>query len=116
MDPMLKSVCEEVHAKAGDRIRKVCTKFREPFNYTQYLFPDYALLTGRGALGLYSFKYVEMNDLQYVSQTLKDGNAKIICVNDSKRAVGYGGEGNQIENAFNEKFPDRSGFEHEKTF
>lgn len=60
MDPMLKSVCEEVWEKGGDEIMKRCTKFREPFNYTQYLFPVYGLLSGRGVLGTYSFRYFSM--------------------------------------------------------
>ena len=47
MTPMLKSVFEEVHQKAYGKILEKCTKFREPWNFNQYLFPDYALLTRR---------------------------------------------------------------------
>ena len=34
MDPMLKSVLEEVHEKASEEIYRSCTKFREPWNFT----------------------------------------------------------------------------------
>ena len=55
MSPMLKSVFEEVHSYAGTEIFKNCTKFREPWNFTQYLFPDYALLTEKAVEGQWSF-------------------------------------------------------------
>ena len=38
----LKSDCEELWQKAEDKIRWSISKFREPFNFTQYLFPDYS--------------------------------------------------------------------------
>ena len=62
MDPMLKSVLEEVHEKAGEEIYRSCTKFREPWNFIQYLFPDYALMPNRGIEGIWSFAVVCMND------------------------------------------------------
>ena len=58
MSPMLKSCCEEVHEKASDEIHKKCNKFRQPWNFTQYLFPDYTLMSKRAVLGQMSLCYV----------------------------------------------------------
>lgn len=64
MSPMLKSVFEEVHSHAGPEIFKSCTKFREPWNFTQYLFPDYALLTEKAVEGHWSFQYFRLDECQ----------------------------------------------------
>lgn len=71
MAPMLKSVFDEIHEKAGDTIIDSCTKFREPFNYTQYLFPIYSFFTGRASLGNMSYRYFSVgNDFGYMKNVL----------------------------------------------
>lgn len=58
MTPMLKSIYEEVHSLGGAEIIDKCTKFREPWNFNQYLFPDYAYLTKRASNSeMVAFKY-----------------------------------------------------------
>ena len=110
MDPMLKSVCEEVWEKSGDEIMKRCTKFREPFNYTQYLFPVYGLLSGRGVLGTYSFHYFSMRQDSFACEELRNGTSKIVCINDAG-TENFEESSIIIKKVLDKKFPLKSRFE-----
>lgn len=90
---------------------RACTKFREPFNYTQYLFPDYGIMTGRGCIGQYSFKYVALNDIPHALNLLKTGQVKVICLNDSGTVDSFGYGKNMVKQAMDDKFPEESGYE-----
>lgn len=83
MSPMLKSCCEEVHQLAGDEIHKKCNKFRQPWNFTQYLFPDYTLMSKRAVLGKMSLCYVETSN-DNIGSVVINSKAKIVCINDTK--------------------------------
>lgn len=83
MSPMLKSCCEEVHRLAGDEIHKRCNKFRQPWNFTQYLFPDYTLMSKKAVLGKMSLCYVKTSNA-HVSDIVGGNKAKIVCINDSE--------------------------------
>lgn len=82
-DPMLKSSCEEVWNKVGYKIERMVTKFREPFNYTQYLFPDYDVLRGNYVDKKFDFCYCKMTSIDSVRKELMNGEHKVICLNDS---------------------------------
>jgi len=56
-DPMLKSDALDLWSKAEGKISWSLSKFREPFNYTQYLFPDYSIFKGHWKEGIYDFCY-----------------------------------------------------------
>ena len=111
MDPMLKSICEEVHQKANDQILKKCTKFREPFNYTQYLFPIYSILTNRCVLKKYSFTYFNISDILGIAQEIQSKRTKIICINDSQHIDDFKHAYDSIQCQLNSKFPNKSRFE-----
>ena len=122
MSPMLKSCCEEVHEQAGDEIHKKCNKFREPWNYTQYLFPDYTLMSKRAVLGKMSLCYVKTSN-SHVGSVVGNSKAKIVCINDSKVVDDIenedGGENyskkqniyNQLQEGLNTTYGEKSRFE-----
>lgn len=111
MDPMLKSVCEEVHQKASDVIQKKCTKFREPFNFTQYLFPDYAIMTNRSVEGIYPFKYFKLYDYKRAVNAILSKSTSIICVNDSIHVQDFTKSKLQLQAALQQILPNKSKFE-----
>ena len=113
MDPMLKSMCEEVWQKGGDEIMRRCTKFREPFNFTQYLFPDYTLLKNNATLGKYSFKYFVASDESYVQHEFENGDAKTICINDSNYIDDFKQYSALVKKLFEKKLPEKSRFERD---
>lgn len=82
MSPMLKSIFEEVHIKAKDQIFKSCTKFREPWNFTQYLFPNYALFTKKAITGNWSFQYFRLDQCQALFKAIVSDKHAIMCLND----------------------------------
>lgn len=94
---------------------RTCTKFREPFNYTQYLFPDYGIMTARGCIGQYSFKYVALNDIPHALNLLKTSQAKIICLNDSGAVDRFGYGRDMVKRAMDSKFPGESRYENTKS-
>lgn len=79
-DPMLKSSCEEVWNKVGHKIERAVTKFREPFNYTQYLFPDYDVLRGNYDEKEFDFCYCKMINIDSVKNELMNGEHKVVCL------------------------------------
>ena len=111
MDPMLKSICEEVHQKASSQILKKCTKFREPFNYTQYLFPIYSVLTKQCIFKKYSFAYFNISDTQGIENEIKSKTTKIICINDSQQVNNFKQVYDFIHCQLNSRFPNKSRFE-----
>jgi hypothetical protein len=82
-DPMLKSDCEELWQKAEDKLRWSISKFREPFNFTQYLFPDYSIMKGHWKEQHFDFRYFKMNEFGSIKNEFKNNIHKIICLNDS---------------------------------
>ena len=110
IDPMLKSICDEVHEKAGDQICKKCTKFREPFNFTQYLFPDYAVMTQRAVIGRMSLQYATTND-QQLQSIIDDCKAKVLCINDSSGIEDFDNALKTVNDCLERRFPEKSRFE-----
>lgn len=82
MSPMLKSCCEEVHSKAGELLFEKCTKFRAPWNFTQYLFPDYALMSSKAVLGKMDIAYLRIDDIKAVYHAILMQSSKVVCIND----------------------------------
>lgn len=97
---MLKSVCGEMYGKAKGEINRSISKFREPFNFTQYLYPDYSLMTGRGVRGGYSLKYIILYSPNMAAQEILSAEEKVICVNDCRCEDGFEMVKEKIEGAF----------------
>lgn len=106
-DPMLKSVCGEMYGKAKGEINRSISKFREPFNFTQYLYPDYSLMTGRGVRGGYSLKYIILYSPNMAAQEILSAEEKVICVNDCRCEDGFEMVKEKIEGAFQKRFPEK---------
>lgn len=111
MTPMLKSSCLELHDKVGNQIVDKCTKFREPWNCTQYLFPDYIIMTDRAKFGNYDFRYFTTDRVLEIVEELEHGRTKILCINDSSSVKDFQGNMNRINGALDCKFPVKSRFE-----
>lgn len=111
MTPMLRSSCLELHDKVGNQIVDKCTKFREPWNCTQYLFPDYIIMTDRAKFGNYNYRYLTTDRVDEIVHELKNGNRKILCINDSSSVEDFQCNMNRINSALDRKFPAKSRFE-----
>lgn len=113
MTPMLKSICEEVHSRGGDEIIDKCTKFREPWNFNQYLFPDYAYLTKRASNSeMIAFKYHQLSwDFEMISHSISDGASHILCLNDGGNVGDFDQKSLQLQNVFGRKYGKKSRYE-----
>lgn len=112
--PMLRSVCTELYDRHKAEIHASVTPLREPHNYNQYLFTDYAYFTG------HTFrKRISNRHLSMAMATPKDIKSAIvhpkhnlICIND----VDMTNEKFQrlyaaMHEAFSERFPRKSKYE-----
>ena len=112
MSPMLKSVFEEVHEKTGEEIYRSCTKFREPWNFTQYLFPDYMLLSGKAVEGEWSFRYFRLDDCQMLFRQLVEDKHSVICMNDNG-AESFDQSRHDLIEVLDDIYPEKCRFEKE---
>lgn len=81
--PYLKSSCLELMEKMHDEIDRSCSKFRFPFNFTQYLYADYMLLTGKvHEVDDVHFRYYRMTEFCSTAEDFLRQGIKTICVND----------------------------------
>ena len=115
MTPMLKSVCAEVHEKAGEEIAGKCSKTRRSSNYTQYLFPDYALMTKRARKTGPSphFRFFDTSALNGFSPAkLASTWCKIACVNDAaENPEEFKTQRQAMLDTLEKLFPEKSKFE-----
>lgn len=109
-DPMLKSVCLELWEKAEVEIYRSLSKFREPFNFTQYLFPDYSIMTNRYKFGEFDFQYYTSNFIQLALNDIETSQHKIICINDIK-TNDFEKCKNLVINSFSKRYKNKSKFE-----
>ena len=103
MSPLLKSYCDDIHVKAGDEIFKRCTKFREPWNFTQYLFSDYILMNNNAVLDKMNLLYVTVKDSNLIN-LINTSTAKIICINDAN-TKNFSSRYNTLQTALRQKYP-----------
>lgn len=109
-DPMLRSDALELWKKEGESILGSLTKFREPWNMTQYLFPDYSIMKGNWVEGEFNFKYLKMRNLEDVLKEIKFGVCKCICINDTE-VDGFESQKEMINDIFSDRFTNKSCFE-----
>lgn len=110
MSPMLKSIYKEVHSRAEDEILSKCTKFREPWNLTQYLFPVYSLMVSRAKLGAMPLQYFSTQDVDDIIECIKRKQG-VLCMNDSSADNDFNEASQKILAAFSGAFPHKSRFE-----
>ena len=87
VSPMLKSVCEEVWNRIGDRIRATISPVRTEESISQYLFLNYMYYTGisvnrRIPAQYFSLGFRKPEDIAAFIQN--PGEKKLICINDAK--------------------------------
>ena len=111
---MLKSVCEELAEKAGDRMEATVTMLREEHNVNQYVFLDYMLFTGRAVSRRISRKHFSMKVASpgRIADFIVTPDASFACIND----VEMDGARQKlfketITEAFESHFPQKSKFE-----
>lgn len=112
--PMLRNVCEEVYAKAESELMESMTKVRTSENFTQYLFLDYALYSGRAINRRITARFVSINTAmpEKVAAKILSPRAKLLCINDGiVRDSMFEAYKAAITGAFETKFPDKSRFE-----
>lgn len=113
--PMLRSVHEEVYAKVREEIDKTASrKIRTEEDITQYLYSDYAFLTGRSAPGRLSNKHFSLGStsIRSLVSFIDRPTAKFACINDvklpDKRVEAFR---DALLAAFERRFPSPSKFE-----
>lgn len=114
LHPMLKSHCAKVFNFLKNKIDKSITVFRTNLNYNQYLYTNYAYLSGNYQLSTVKFKYMRLeNSVLEASSTVAGGNYQVICLNDTAKTDRDAWRKNKflLENSFETKFPNKSKYE-----
>ena len=116
--PMLKSVHEEVWEKEREALERTAShRFRSKEDVSQYLFREWAKLSGRFV------PYNSHKDLAYFNLGEEDdklygvieGKKKLfLCINDSNKEIDFETTKQRLQQAFEKAFPDPSSFEKKK--
>lgn len=75
------------------------------------MFPDYAILVGKGIVESKQFIYVGAHDIDAAIKALESGKQKIICINDNAQVKNVDASKAALAHAFNAFFPEKSIFE-----
>lgn len=114
IQPYLKSSFEEVERLEPELFRKTTyNKFRTKDDITEWVVRYWQLASGkyyprRKSLGV----YMEItNDIGPVTELIRNGKAKCICINDSDPNIDFEICRDEINKAFQDRFPLKSQFE-----
>lgn len=115
--PMFRSLCEELYAKVPQEIAATSmSKVRNDDNLNQYLFLDYAYLTGRLVNKRLSKKHfsVGMTSARRLHTFITNPSHALVCINDVQLSEQrYAELRTALLNAFEERFPQKSKYENE---
>ena len=107
--PMLRSNNIEVFNKNSKEIMNSISKFRDPKNYSQGIFNEYAYLRGKTVDQYIKYNYrVVGRDNAAIKNDLNDTSIKMICLNDTGYDIDYFKD---IEKSLIKKFPNKSKYE-----
>ena len=113
--PMLKSVMDEVWREEPEVFENMKNaRFRSSRDVSQYLFREWAKLSGRftPVNVLKGYRYVETDgDADRLYGYIAKQKQKIICINDSGKMEDVSDLCKTLQSAFNEILPERSVFE-----
>ena len=112
--PMLRSVCKEAFARVSAQLPALLTSLRDVRNVNQYLFLDYALLSGRGLARKLSNRHVSMaaTTPDRLAKAIVSPNRKLVCINDVEMPPErYEALRAAMLAAFSEHFPSKSVYE-----
>lgn len=110
----LKSTYKEVWEKEEELLDKVsCNKFRSKEDVNQYVFKFWQLCSHKFYPRERQFGYcfVASDDSKEIIKGIKSKKYKTICINDSDFVNDFEKVKNEINQAFESKFPNKSSFE-----
>jgi hypothetical protein len=111
---MLRSVCEELHAREGDTIEASVSPVRSMDNYNYYLFMDYAFHTGRTFARKVSNRHFStaVASAKKVGAFISAPDADFACINDVNMSEDrFRVFRDSLLEAFAAAFPAKSRFE-----
>lgn len=106
--PMTKSGIRAVQKLLANKISKNITPFRKPFNYNQYIYPLYNLLTRNVLNSDRKYAYIGMEEnLEETAKVITDQEKSILVLNDSEKTNVdlWVGKNYIIESAFKQIYP-----------
>lgn len=112
--PMLRSVCEELYQKHTAEIHASVTPLREPHNFNQYLYTDYAYFTGRTFKQRISNLHVSMAVAtpKTIHESILHPKRKFVCINDVEMSEEkFQRLHKAMHEAFDTRFPHKSKYE-----
>ena len=114
VSPMLRSVGEELFAKAGPQLLASVTPLRAAHNVNQYVFLDYALLSGRGLSRRMSNRHLSLATTTPARLTaaILSPDRDTVCLNDVEMtSERFDALREAMLSAFAARFPQKSRFE-----
>lgn len=112
--PMLRSVCAELYDQHKEEIHASVTPLREPHNYNQYLFTDYAYFTGKTFKQRISNKHISLSvsTPEKIQDAILRSSKKLVCINDVEMSnEKYQRLHKAMHDAFAQRFPNKSKYE-----
>lgn len=100
----------ELWDSIGDRIENSLTKFREPWNFNQYLFSDYSIMKGHWMKSKSKLEYLEMNEFDLVLDAIANTSCSFLCINDAS-IEDFELKKDELASAFQARFPTVSKYE-----
>ena len=112
--PMLRSVSEEAFRRLEPQLLATLTPLRDERNVNQYLFLDYALLSGRGVVRRISNQHISMAAVtpERLKAAIVSPSRTMVCINDVEMSPErYETLRAAMLTAFSEHFPTKSVYE-----
>lgn len=112
--PMLRSVCAELYDNHKDEVHASVTPLREPHNFNQYLYTDYAYYTGRTFKQRISNKHLSLAVAtpDNIKQSILESSRKFACINDVEMSEEkYERIHEAMHSAFHQRYSHKSRFE-----
>ena len=114
VSPMLRSVSEELFSKVESQLLASVTPLRAAHNINQYVFLDYALLSGRGLARRLSNRHISLATATpaRLSAAILSPDRDIVCLNDVEMSPErFAVLREAMLSAFAARFPQKSRFE-----
>ena len=114
--PMRKSIYEEVWETIPDRLMATAShKFRNPTDLTQYIFRYWTICKGEfEPTNIFRYGkefFMDDGSLNRLCEIIRSQSCKMICINDSKDIRHFETCRDEVKQAFDRVFPEKSGFE-----
>lgn len=114
--PMLRSCCESLFTRVAGQLLRSITPVRNACNVNQYVFLDYALLSGRGINRRIDNQHISLAAVSpgRLAKIIAEPKRKLLCINDvDMKPERRDAFGKALVDALSKRFPDRSRFEKE---